>query len=771
MSNLSFDEQLRRERNEIWSRCALAAKENSEDPQQICLHWSHSADSLLAKAFQACFSSEKIALFALGKLGSSELNLSSDVDLVLVTEEESASALSALRKFQKILGDRTSHGFVFRLDFDLRPGGKQGPLIPTLEQFRDYYGNYGETWERLAFVRLRPLAGDPTIIDAVMTFAKKFSFRRHLDFTLLEDLKTLRTKIQGHYWGRTQNNTVDLKLGVGGIRDVELFTHALQVVHGGKDPSLQIKGTQQALQLLAERKLLPEEEAFFLQRHYWNLRRLENYVQALEDQQTHLLKTDENHPDFVIKALASLSFEMKRCDQIVKSLLGEAPKEISVEEELSKIGLPQEELQDLWNEILGQEVLSRHRGRDEIARKAFLQEFLQTLKEQGGDIHRALLLLKDFIQGTRAKATFFSLLLREKDLMKKLAWLFGHSPYLSRILCNRPELLDSFVYRSQDKPSEDMGLLLEELAEKRLLSELISGSQFLEDKDLTPLLTNLTSTADSIAETLLPAIKKEYPSSLRILALGKWGGAELGFRSDLDFIFVIPDQATDNDFKVAKRFINRLTESHRGGNIFSIDMRLRPSGKAGPIVMPLADLQDYLHQEAQAWERQVYLKARWIGESDSNFLPAVALEYLDKGLSAEELIELNRIRLELISKSSLMNLKYSEGGLVDIELAAQAYVLEKKLDSQSTQTFDFISLMGPLAADLQKNYGRMRQIEQMLQLVASESSSELNPNHESFQALALALHTSPAKLLEEVRELLTANIAILKELDPRRKPQ
>ncbi len=767
MSNLSFEVQLRNERNEIWSRCALAAKTNSEDPQSICLTWSLAADSLLEKAFQHCFSSEKIALFALGKLGSSELNLSSDVDLVFVVEKESATALAALRNFQKILGEHTAQGFVFRLDFDLRPGGKQGPLIPTLEQFRDYYGNYGETWERLAFVRLRPICGDANIINEVMTFAKKFSFRRHLDFTLLEDLKTLRTKIQSHYWGRSQNNVIDLKLGVGGIRDVELFTHALQVVHGGKDPSVQIRGTQQALELLRERKLLPEEESVFLQTYYWKLRCLENYVQALDDQQTHLLKINDEHLDFVKTALITLPFEMKRCDQIVKSLLGEAPKEMSLEEELKDIGLPQAELQDLWNDILDQEVLSRNRGRDETARKVFLQEFLQTLKEQGGDIHRALLLLKDFIHGTRAKATFFSLLLREKSLMKKLAWLFGHSPYLSRILCNRPELLDSFVYRSQDKPSDDMALLLEELAEKRLLSELISGSQFLEDRELTPLLKNLTSTADSIAETLLQAIKKEYPSSLQILALGKWGGEELGFRSDLDFIFVISEEPTDNDFKVAKRFINRLTESHRGGNIFTIDMRLRPSGKAGPIVMPLNDLQEYLRNEAQAWERQAYLKARWIGLPSRT---SVANDYLEKGLSDDEAHELNRIRQELISKSAWINLKYSEGGLIDIELAAQASLLANKLSSSSTQTFDFVSLMSPQSDELSKNYGRMRQIEQMLQLVASESSSELNPNHESFQALALALHTSPTKLLEEVSEVLSANIAILKELDPRRKP-
>lgn len=767
MTNLSFEDQLRKERNEIWSRSALCAKDSSESPEKICKDWSQASDALLQKAFDFCFAQQKVALFALGKLGSQELNLSSDVDVLLVAQDESSVSLSSLRKFQKVLTERTSQGFVFRVDFDLRPGGKQGPLVPTLDQFKDYYGNYGETWERLAFVRLRPLCGEALVINEVMSFAKKFSFRRHLDFTLLEDLKTLRSKIQGHYWARSQENVIDLKLGVGGIRDVELFTHALQVIHGGRDPGLQVKGTTEALKLLEEKGLLPQEEAQFLRTHYWNLRQLENYVQALNDEQTHLLRTQEDHPKFILEALTRLPDEMKRCDQIVKSLLGEAPKDLLLEDEIKKLNLPEEDLKELWQEILGQEVLSRNKGRDELARKAFLADFLETLQQQKGDIRRGLLLLKDFIHGTRAKASFFAMLIREKELLQELAWLFGHSPYLSRILCNRPELLDSFVYRAQDKMSEDLGTLLEEMAEKRLLSEVINGSAFLEDKDLPSLLSHLSSTADSIVESLLGALKKDYPSSIQILALGKWGGQELGFRSDLDFIFVVPEEPTENDFKLAKRFITRLTEPHRGGNIYSIDMRLRPSGKARPLVIPIKDLIHYLAHEASAWERQAYTKARWIGGAQ-NVLPLHS--FIDRGLTKDELEELEKIRLQLLPNSGVLNVKFSEGGLIDIELAAQTYLLAHKIIPASSHTQDFIATFGDPGRTLIENYGRLRQIEQMLQLVASESLVELQPNHESFQSLALVLQSTSQDLLQEVSEIFAANIAVLKELDPRRQP-
>ncbi len=765
MTKPSFEVQIRVERNEAWTRAAQASKENSMSPPELCQQWSDFADRILAKAFDHCFSQQKIALFALGKLGSHELNLSSDVDLLLVADEITSETLSSLRLFQKCLNERTAEGFVFRLDFDLRPGGRQGPLIPTLDQFYDYYGNYGETWERLAFVRLRELAGDAKIRNDVLAFAKKFSFRRHLDFTLFEDLKGLRHKIQSHYWERSSNGQVDLKLGIGGIRDVELFTHALLVVHGGKDVSLQVHETGAALVLLEEKNLLPPEDARFLKDHYWRLRLLENFVQAQHDEQTHLIQPDDTFPEFVRSALDQALPDMVRCDEIVKTLLGEPPEEYLLEQELPTFGFQGQELEELWLEIIGQEVLSRNRTRDEAARRAFLHEFLVTLKRQGGDIKRALLLLKDFIHGTRAKASFFSLLLRERSLLQKLTWLFGHSPYLSRILCNRPELIDSFVYRAQNNRHQDMTGLLEDLTERRLLSEVISGSEFLESNRLLPLLDNLSSTADSVTWHLLEALKTEYPSSLAILALGKWGGRELGFRSDLDFIFVLPEGAQDSDYKLARRFISRLTEPHRGGSIYSIDMRLRPSGKAGPLVLPLADLKSYLADEAAPWERQAYLKSRWINYPG----PQLSSLYIDKGLSDLEMSELNRIRQQLIrSSNSHIDLKHSEGGLADIELASQALILRDKISLNSTSTLDFLNAFSDKGLQLSNNYTRLRQIEQMIQLVASESTSEISQNRQSLQYLASSLHMESQALLLEVKSLFADNLSLLKELDPRR---
>ncbi|RZK47683.1 MAG: glutamine-synthetase adenylyltransferase, partial [Pedobacter sp.] len=153
-------------------------------------------------------------------------------------------------------------GFLFRVDFDLRPGGRSGPLIPTVDQFVDYYGTYGETWERLAFVRFTEIAGNQDMVSEALQFARKFTFRKHLDYTLLDDLKQLRGKIHAQHAGHDAD-AWDLKLGVGGIRDIELFVHALQVIHGGKSTLLQTKGTGLALQIIQETKVLPVADSQF----------------------------------------------------------------------------------------------------------------------------------------------------------------------------------------------------------------------------------------------------------------------------------------------------------------------------------------------------------------------------------------------------------------------------------------------------------------------------------------------------------------------------
>ncbi|MEZ0390595.1 MAG: glutamine-synthetase adenylyltransferase, partial [Pseudobdellovibrionaceae bacterium] len=708
-----------------------------------------------------------------GKLGSDELNLSSDVDLVFIANSESPLHSSFLRKFQTLIQEMTDFGFCFRTDFDLRPGGRMGPLVPTSEQFQDYYGNYGEAWERLAFVRLRPIWGHSETITDTLKFTEKFTFRKHLDFTLLSDLKSLRQRIHSQYFHRTQNEQLDLKLGVGGIRDLELFVHALQVVHGGRDLELRKKRTSEALQSLEKKQILPSSEVQFLTEHYWLLRKWENLVQAESDQQTHLLKKD-----FRLGApFQDLKDRMGQCDQLVSGLLGKVDLQnktvpATTEEQLAwleNLGFPREEIGSLWSEMMETKALSRQKERDEGYRLRFLSLFINEISKYPQHRIRSLHLLRDFLKATRAKATFYSLLLNQEHLISQIARIFATAPYLASLLCSRPELIDSYVYKTQESlASDDPQVFLDLLSERKLLSELINGTEFLSTLDLSHLTARMTETADQIASALLISVEKETQCELSVLALGKWGGQELGLRSDLDFIFLTSDEPQEKHLKAARKFFHRLTESHhRGGSLYSIDLRLRPSGKGGLVVSSFPQILDYLKNQAEPWERQAYLRTRILGDAFSQ--KELIEGALRRPLSRSDLNGLNEIRKALLRNASLkiseIDLKYSEGSLVDIEFAAQIELMRTQTWN-SAKTTDQLKTLG--WNELLHHYEFMRLVEQIHQAVVLTSTSVLDFESESFISTASLLKETKVSLQNRLRSALIDSQHLLKRLDPRR---
>lgn len=735
--------QLRNLRNQKFSELSAAVQNNSISAQQICYDWSQFADFCLLQAFNACFDSQEYALFSLGKLGAEELNLSSDIDIVIVSRGHQDSS-QALRKFIKIIGDITSEGFVFRLDFDLRPGGRMGSLIPTVEQFVDYYGNYGETWERLALLRLRPSTGSPEVIQTILDFRNRFSFRRHIDLSLFEDFKNLRFNIQNEN-RILKNNEIGLKLGPGGIRDIELFTQCLQIINGGKNKALQTHSTDKALKIIEQLKIIPPEHASFLRSHYWMLRSLENYVQR-HNQQTHILNESEQYPDFMKPFVKDLRNSMEKCHLIVKDLIGENPT-------------PKNDLNEVPVEVLAEindiSLFSRHRQKDLLQRNIFTQKFAQSLKTNKGNWQHGFENLLAFLKSTKAKTSFYILLNRNPSLIEEIAWLFGHSPYLSQILCLRPELLDSYIFKSIDLNSESLEEFLEKAAEFKLVSELVNGSHFLKTKDLKTLTDTCTEVADKILIALQIELRNHYPSKIEVLCLGKWGTRELGLKSDLDFILVTPDKTTEEDLKFCRRLISRLTESHRGGSIYAVDMRLRPSGKAGPLVISASELQNYLRTSIEPWEKQIYLKSRWL-QNELFSLPEALAGF---SLSAEEILTLEGIRTQLIRPE--LDLKYSEGGLLDIELAAQTALLVGHSGGCETT----VSVLEKLGwQKLKDNYAELRTYEQLSRLLNQTSSSRWNDSLNQQICILTGIEDVELKL----RTLLSENLDFLRHQDPRR---
>lgn len=779
-SSADLSDQIRILRQQRWLECTLAELFQTTSTKDICAYWSQTADEILRAVCDSLVSDNvgKIALFAYGKLGSSELNLSSDIDLVFISEDGAEIPSSFVRRFQNLMQEITPKGFCFRTDFDLRPGGRMGPLVPTKEQFEDYYGNYGEAWERLAFVRLRPIWGHEDVQKSVMTFVSKFTFRKHLDYTLLSDLKTLRQKIHSQYSHRTTSEQIDLKLGLGGIRDLELFIHALQVVHGGKSLDLRQKKTSDAFDRLQQAQIIPTEDIDFLRSHYWKLRHLENLVQAEMDQQTHLLRQDFQLLKEKPALFGELHSTMQKCDQIVSTLLGKVDlktktipgTEIEQTEWLQGLGYSTEVIENAWKPLFNQTVLSRQKERDESFRQRFLYLFIEELAHFPESRNRSLYLLQEFIKATRAKATFYSLFLNQESLIPQIARIFATSPYLAGLLCSRPELIDSFVYKthSEAQNTSDPSQILEALGEKKLLSELINGSEFLNDLNLGQLTRRISEMADNVTSELLRSIDSQ--GQLRLLPLGKWGGQELGLRSDLDFIFLTEHDASEENIRTARRFFNRLTETHqRGGSLYSIDLRLKPAGKGGLVVTSQSQLLDYLAGKAEAWERQAYLRAR---PADIELRKKIVAACLHRKLTTADLQELARIRKEL-QKNSQTNdekwdLKYGVGGLVDIEFAAQIAFLNQGLIPTSASTSKQLQQLG--WNELEKCYDFMRLTEQLQQAVSIMSTSTLEISSESFKFISSLLHLKEEELVHRLTSSLQMSTNLLKRLDPRQAP-
>ncbi len=771
------------QRHEAWLKAAMASFHKTASTEQVCRYWSEASEQILVRAWkEASLDQFPAALFALGKLGAEELNLSSDVDLIVVCEASAQEQVEApFRKFRNLISQTTEHGWLLRMDFDLRPGGKASPLWVTPDRFENHYWTQGEAWERLALVRLRALIGKSALISTISAAARKYSYRKFLDYTLLDDLKALRPKI--HALSLQYTEGWDLKTGVGGIRDIELFAHALQVLHGGRLASLQTYSTPLAYKKLANANLLQPEVANYLIDRYWELRTLENQVQLTEDRQTHFLSDHSVYPVLTAEERLRINAERTKIDSLVSDILGSAqdnapsifPPQEKQQAWFLGLGFSEKSFNETWPALLNASVYSKKSERDELIRLKVMRLFIEEMSRTGLDLELGLQLLLDFIKSTRAKATFFSLLLRTPRLIQDLARLFSVSPYLGGIIASRPELIDSFIYKSQNEISDQLDEALTQFSERRLLTELLTAMDFLNDQNITKLQQTLSETADHICTHLLRLLvndlKLTYAPS--ILALGKWGGKEMGLRSDLDFIFVTDQPTQENDSRLARRMMSRLTEQQRGGSLYNVDLRLRPSGHAGPLIVQENRLYEYFENEASVWERQSYLRSRSLGTFNTQKLLSIITK---KGLLDADVLELRDIRKKLITSNisaTELNLKLSPGGLIEIEFAVQNALLKTHTIPASPNTGEMIQQLmnldvmwkthGPRLTEL---YFSFRKTEQLLQLLASRSVSQVSFTEPLFINTARLLGVEEDTLRQQLTTALNETSTILKQLDP-----
>ena len=812
-----------------------------------------------------------MTILGMGKLGGHELNFSSDIDLIYCyssTQGETSGGnrdekISLHRYFVKLaelitraLHQVTEDGFVFRVDTGLRPDGNNGDLAISINGAEVYYESWGQSWERAALIKARPVAGDIALGEELLQRLKPFIYRRYLDFGMIEDIKLMKQKINTSL-SRKQEGERNLKLGRGGIREIEFFIQTQQLVNAGTRPQLQQRNSLQMLQLLQQEELITPEDQQSLSNAYQFLRTVEHRIQVVQEQQTHSLPQNQRDLEILARrsgfaSYAEFYFELEQhrgeVSHIFKDLFYSAEEEeLEVRPEANFIFDPDSD-SDLVKDLLEEkgftnpdaayDSLLMFRGGDPNKRltrrgRRCLEKLAPLLIEEllaSPNPDQALNNLEAFLRSIRASSPFFSLLVENPAIVKLLIALFGSSQLLSRIFIQRPELLDTMVSRSYAVATKDRQQLKVDLVEQMALAEdyelqLDGLRRFRNEEFLRIALNDLHGQVQQgegakqlswLAEVCLEQAwnmarhelagrfgapfslgtdEEEEETAFAIIGMGKLGGLELNYHSDLDIIFIYdqegstqPVAATDpkrfrkisnHEYfaKLAQRIITVLTLATREGTVYEIDTRLRPSGNQGPLVTNLAAFQRYHHESAQPWERQAMTKARAVCgpikfiEQLQQIVSELAFE---RPLPENLQTEIYRLRQRMEQENARegddrLNIKTGRGGMVDVEFITQYLQLLHADKIKSLRMQNTVRLLECMtenhilpqddAEQLINGYKFLRRLENKLRLLYDQSINELSAHNKGFSKAARSLGYGGSGL-ESEQKFLTEYHAI-----------
>ncbi len=775
----------------------------------------------------------EFTIIGMGKLGGRELNFSSDIDIIFIYETEEGETTGVTgrpgsgtdfhsffvklsTKVSKLINDVTEEGFIFRVDLDLRPDGCSGAVACSLGSAETYYESWGRTWERSAMIKARPVAGSTALGVEFLKMIGPFVFRKYLDFTTVEEMKDMKEQVDLALLKRSPG-TIDVKLGEGGIREIEFFCQALQLIHGGTAKEIREKGTLNALIKLSEGRLLDDEAAAVLRDGYIFLRNTEHRIQIVEGRQTQAIPARDGEVRRLAKMMgfkdegdksAPRAFmdEYEKITgavyEIYRSLFYDPSGEISdgvdnefrllltrdsddeeTIERLNKLGFsgPEKVLGSIkfFRDFTSKARLNP-RGRLIFEKLApfMLSEAAKTPNPSAAVSH-----LERFTAAIPAKTTFFALLFENPRVTELLVKIFGSSEFLSRTLIDRPGAVDNLLAKDLSTPVKTKTELREELGslvygvdagdfEGKLnalrrfkaheffrigVNDLKGG---LEPSIISAQMSSLAECAlDAAIEIAADELRVRYgaPSgdaSFSILGLGKLGAGELGYGSDLDLIFVYSDQAegavTDGKkeisnaeyfVKLGQKIISVLTIRTGEGIVFPVDMRLRPSGSSGPLVISKTGFLNYQREKAELWETQALIKAR-PSAGDRGFgreLEGALQEIIySREPGTGDISSLLRIRERMekeIAKEGedKYNIKTGLGGLVDVEFLAQIMQLKyaarhpslmKHRTVEALEALRDLELLSPEDyEDLNSAYSMLRKLEQNLRIVFDSSGA------------------------------------------------
>ena len=739
-----------------------------------CAHAQKTLDALHGAPLNPQGQRARLWVVGMGKLGARELNVSSDIDLIYVYDHdgETAGAIQGsardgiqgegpgrnrcsnqeyfakcVRTIQSLIGETTEHGFVFRVDLALRPNGNSGPPAVSLGALEEYFHVQGREWERFAWLKSRVIAPLACVENgtahALRTAVLPFVFRRYLDYSVFDSLRVLHHQIREHAARRSAGRperTNDVKLSRGGIREIEFIVQLLQVVRGGQFPELRTRGTRAALQRIAKAGLMPQATADALSEAYVFLRRVEHRIQYLDDQQTHVLPTQDDDLGWIAQTLGCpgtcvflslLDTHRELVAQEFDLLLGGA-------EGACKTGgchkhAPPSPVPDF--EDLVAQLPARFRERvtawrdhprvlalreDSRARLVRLVERTAQWLREGRVSEDAAVRIAEWIEPLLRRESYLALLLERPMVHERLLRLLGAARWPARYLLLHPGVIDELA--SNEMLGERfVAADFERDLDRRRLSLKVTGED--DDEALLNLLRrahhaevfrtlardveeklSVEQVADdlsALAEAVLRITTRwcwarlktrhrENPQ-IAIIAYGKLGGMELGYGSDLDIVFVYQDDdegAGEVYAGLVRKLINWLTIKTSEGDLYEIDTALRPNGNSGMLVTTFDAYANYQQQRgsntAWTWEHQAMTRARFILGDDvlrqrfDAIRRAVIMSPRDAtGLSQEIVAMRAKVSAAHPVKTGWFDVKHSPGSMVDVEFAVQFLVLSR----------------------------------------------------------------------------------------------
>jgi glutamate-ammonia-ligase adenylyltransferase len=730
---------------------------------------------------------EELIVVGMGKLGGGELNVSSDIDLVFVHPDADASAAGqgglerTARRLIALLNDVTEDGLVFRVDMRLRPYGSAGALVSDFDALESYFFAQGREWERYAWIKARALSGSASGIRALEGVVRPFVYRKYLDYGTLEAMRRLHAEVRRDVARRELADHV--KLGPGGIREIEFIVQALQLVRGGRDPELTARPTLAVLELLAKKRLLAEEVTRGLAAAYVCLRNVEHRLQYLDDAQIHELpETEEDrlrlarmadcgswsefqagldaHRQAVTRAFQSVFNERSEAEA---EAWPEHPRLQALRSSQRYLQLPEDSRRRLDALVPA------------LARAAAATPDPETTLARGVGL----------VEAIARRAAYLALLAERPEALERVTRMIGASSWAAEFITLHPLLLDELLddrllYAPPDWKEFEAGLRAQLAGaggdaerEMNLVREQHQSQQFrLLAQDLAGLLTvevladHLSLLADIVLNCALAACWNRIPGRHReqprfaVIGYGKLGGKELGYASDLDIIFLFDDadeRAAENYSRLATRFNNWLSARTSAGALFETDLQLRPSGNSGLLVSSLAAFEEYQEHAAWTWEHQALTRARFcagdaeIGSAFERIRSRILRRQRDPAALARDVLAMReKMHAAHPNRSGLFDLKHDRGGMIDIEFTVQFLVLARAhRHAELTGNLGNIALL-KIAADLG--------------LIGAELAELCRNAYREFRRLQHALRLNGAQYARVPQERVAAHVQAVREL-------